>query len=222
MCFPMFFPVRRLGVRIRPTLHFPTGSAGRVRSLALAGVGSSPRSSRPARRARVSQRRGERGDVHDVPVLPAGVPAAVRGARRAARDVDVPSARGARRLWGTAMAFARRRREPARRRRGCGRGRGGGRRGRPGGRGRSSHPRRRTLAGANDECGPDMDGARAGRLAVLVPRLAVALCARAGPRGLRPTRRLGRRACGRRFVGAHRSAGGDGQSVDRRRRASSA
>jgi len=40
MCFPMFFPVRNLGVRLRPTLHFPPGVAPRVRSLALAGVGA--------------------------------------------------------------------------------------------------------------------------------------------------------------------------------------
>ena len=40
MCFPMFFPVRRLGVRLRPTLRFPPGVAPRVRSLALAGVGA--------------------------------------------------------------------------------------------------------------------------------------------------------------------------------------
>jgi putative peptidoglycan lipid II flippase len=40
MCLPMLIPVHRLGVRIRPSLHFPTGVAGRLRSLALAGVGS--------------------------------------------------------------------------------------------------------------------------------------------------------------------------------------
>lgn len=40
MCFPMFFPVRGLGVRLRPTLRFPPGVAPRVRSLALAGVGA--------------------------------------------------------------------------------------------------------------------------------------------------------------------------------------
>ncbi|MEN0130025.1 MAG: lipid II flippase MurJ [Brevundimonas sp.] len=40
MCLPMLIPVRRLGVRIRPSLHFPPGVAGRLRALALAGVGS--------------------------------------------------------------------------------------------------------------------------------------------------------------------------------------
>ncbi|WP_028047876.1 murein biosynthesis integral membrane protein MurJ [Cellulomonas sp. URHE0023] len=40
MCFPMFLPVRALGVRLRPTLRFPAGVAPRVRSLALAGVGA--------------------------------------------------------------------------------------------------------------------------------------------------------------------------------------
>lgn len=40
MCLPMFFPVRNLGVRLRPSLRFPTGVAPRVRSLALAGVGA--------------------------------------------------------------------------------------------------------------------------------------------------------------------------------------
>ncbi|GEK21235.1 murein biosynthesis integral membrane protein MurJ [Cellulomonas xylanilytica] len=40
MCFPMFVPVRRLGVRIRPTLRFPTGVGRRLAVLAFAGVGS--------------------------------------------------------------------------------------------------------------------------------------------------------------------------------------
>ncbi|GEL93352.1 murein biosynthesis integral membrane protein MurJ [Cellulomonas composti] len=40
MCLPMFWPVRALGVRLRPTLHFPPGVATRLRTLALAGVGS--------------------------------------------------------------------------------------------------------------------------------------------------------------------------------------
>ncbi|RHA40482.1 murein biosynthesis integral membrane protein MurJ [Cellulomonas rhizosphaerae] len=40
MCLPMLVPVHRLGVRIRPTLHFPPGVAVRLRALALAGVGS--------------------------------------------------------------------------------------------------------------------------------------------------------------------------------------
>lgn len=40
MCLPMLIPVRRLGVRIRPTLGFPAGVGLRFRALALAGVGS--------------------------------------------------------------------------------------------------------------------------------------------------------------------------------------
>lgn len=40
MCFPMFVPVRRLGVRIRPTLRFPSGVGRRLAGLAFAGVGS--------------------------------------------------------------------------------------------------------------------------------------------------------------------------------------
>ncbi|NUU19886.1 virulence factor MviN [Cellulomonas humilata] len=40
MCFPMFVPVRRLGVRIRPTLRFPAGTGRRLAALAFAGVGS--------------------------------------------------------------------------------------------------------------------------------------------------------------------------------------
>ena len=32
MCIPMFFPVRNLGVRLRPTLDFPPGVAPRVRA----------------------------------------------------------------------------------------------------------------------------------------------------------------------------------------------
>lgn len=40
MCFPMFIPVHRLGVRIRPTLKFPTGIGRRLAVLAFAGVGS--------------------------------------------------------------------------------------------------------------------------------------------------------------------------------------
>ncbi len=40
MCLPMFVPVRRLGVRLRPTLRFPHGVGRRLRHLALAGVGA--------------------------------------------------------------------------------------------------------------------------------------------------------------------------------------
>ncbi|MBO3103030.1 murein biosynthesis integral membrane protein MurJ [Cellulomonas fengjieae] len=40
MCFPMFVPVRRLGVRLRPTLRFPAGVGRRLAALAFAGVGS--------------------------------------------------------------------------------------------------------------------------------------------------------------------------------------
>ncbi|WP_315095522.1 lipid II flippase MurJ [uncultured Cellulomonas sp.] len=40
MCFPMFVPVRRLGVRIRPMLRFPPGVGRRLAALAFAGVGS--------------------------------------------------------------------------------------------------------------------------------------------------------------------------------------
>lgn len=40
MSLPLLVPVRRLGVRLRPTLRFPTGMATRARSLALAGVGA--------------------------------------------------------------------------------------------------------------------------------------------------------------------------------------
>lgn len=40
MCFPMFVPVHRLGVRIRPTLRFPPGVGRRLAALAFAGVGS--------------------------------------------------------------------------------------------------------------------------------------------------------------------------------------
>lgn len=38
MCLPMFVPVHRLGVRLRPTLRFPDGIGVRLRRLALAGV----------------------------------------------------------------------------------------------------------------------------------------------------------------------------------------
>jgi putative peptidoglycan lipid II flippase len=40
MCLPMFVPVHRLGVRLRPSLRFPPGVGRRLRALALAGVGS--------------------------------------------------------------------------------------------------------------------------------------------------------------------------------------
>ena len=40
MSLPLLVPVRRLGVRLRPTLRFPAGVAGRARSLALAGIGA--------------------------------------------------------------------------------------------------------------------------------------------------------------------------------------
>ena len=40
MCFPMFVPVHRLGVRIRPTLRFPVGVGRRLAILAFAGIGS--------------------------------------------------------------------------------------------------------------------------------------------------------------------------------------
>lgn len=40
MCVPMLLPVHRLGVRVRPTLHFADGDGRRFRALALAGVGS--------------------------------------------------------------------------------------------------------------------------------------------------------------------------------------
>lgn len=40
MSLPLLGPVRRLGVRLRPTLRFPAGVAGRARSLAMAGVGA--------------------------------------------------------------------------------------------------------------------------------------------------------------------------------------
>jgi len=40
MCLPMFVPVGRLGVRLRPTLRFPPGVGARLRHLAFAGVGA--------------------------------------------------------------------------------------------------------------------------------------------------------------------------------------
>lgn len=40
MSLPLFVPVHRLGVRLRPTLRFPAGVATRARSLALAGIGA--------------------------------------------------------------------------------------------------------------------------------------------------------------------------------------
>ncbi|GIG20923.1 membrane protein [Cellulomonas chitinilytica] len=40
MCLPMFVPVHRLGVRLRPTLRFAPGIGRRLRALAFAGVGS--------------------------------------------------------------------------------------------------------------------------------------------------------------------------------------
>jgi putative peptidoglycan lipid II flippase len=40
MCLPMFVPVHRLGVRLRPTLRFPAGVGRRLAALAFAGVGS--------------------------------------------------------------------------------------------------------------------------------------------------------------------------------------
>lgn len=39
LSLPLFLPVRRAGVRLRPTFRFPGGVARRVRSLALAGAG---------------------------------------------------------------------------------------------------------------------------------------------------------------------------------------
>ncbi|WP_081861387.1 murein biosynthesis integral membrane protein MurJ [Cellulomonas sp. HZM] len=38
MCLPMFVPVHRLGVRLRPSLTFPLGIGARVRALAFAGI----------------------------------------------------------------------------------------------------------------------------------------------------------------------------------------
>lgn len=40
MSLPLLAPVRRLGVRLRPTLRFPEGVAARARRLAAAGVGA--------------------------------------------------------------------------------------------------------------------------------------------------------------------------------------
>ncbi|QGQ19546.1 virulence factor MviN [Cellulomonas sp. JZ18] len=40
MCLPMLVPVRRLGLRLRPTLRFGEDAGPRFRALALAGVGS--------------------------------------------------------------------------------------------------------------------------------------------------------------------------------------
>ncbi len=40
MSLPMFWPVHRLGVRLRPTLRFPAGVGRRLAALAFAGVGS--------------------------------------------------------------------------------------------------------------------------------------------------------------------------------------
>lgn len=40
MSLPLLLPVRRLGVRLRPTLRFPDGVAVRARNLAVAGVGA--------------------------------------------------------------------------------------------------------------------------------------------------------------------------------------
>lgn len=40
MCLPMFWPVHRLGVRLRPTLRFPAGVGRRLAALAFAGIGS--------------------------------------------------------------------------------------------------------------------------------------------------------------------------------------
>lgn len=40
LSLPLLVPVRRAGVRLRPTFRFPPGAAGQVRALALAGVGT--------------------------------------------------------------------------------------------------------------------------------------------------------------------------------------
>ena len=40
MSLPLLWPVHRIGVRLRPTLHFPDGVAVRARNLALAGIGA--------------------------------------------------------------------------------------------------------------------------------------------------------------------------------------
>lgn len=40
MSLPLLWPVHRIGVRLRPTLHFPEGVAVRARNLALAGIGA--------------------------------------------------------------------------------------------------------------------------------------------------------------------------------------
>jgi putative peptidoglycan lipid II flippase len=40
MSLPLLWPVHRLGVRLRPTLRFPDGAAGRARALASAGLGA--------------------------------------------------------------------------------------------------------------------------------------------------------------------------------------
>ena len=40
MSLPLLIPVYRLGVRLWPTLHFPSGAARRARNLALAGIGA--------------------------------------------------------------------------------------------------------------------------------------------------------------------------------------
>jgi len=40
MSLPLLWPVRRTGVRLRPTLRFPAGVASRARALAVAGLGA--------------------------------------------------------------------------------------------------------------------------------------------------------------------------------------
>ena len=40
MSLPLLLPVRRMGVRLRPTLRFPEGVAARARALAVAGLGA--------------------------------------------------------------------------------------------------------------------------------------------------------------------------------------
>jgi putative peptidoglycan lipid II flippase len=40
LSLPLLLPVRRAGVRLRPTFRFPPGAGGQVRALALAGIGT--------------------------------------------------------------------------------------------------------------------------------------------------------------------------------------
>ena len=191
MCFPMFVPGAPPRRPDPPDAAVPAGRRPPAGRLAFAGVGSLvAQQLSVAGGLVVASARGSVRHVVGLPLVAAGVPAAVRGARRPARHLDVPAARGrAPRPASTGVRADGVRDHP----RGAGRGRAGRRRARGGGPGRHRHLRRRSPT-AGRACramtttitwmmpGPP-------RLRADVPRLARAVRPRARPVGDRRQRR---------------------------------